>query len=365
MSATDDGLILLDDKQIAKLSETQKISILTTRGDDQLTIDESLRQVHQRPRGHRRSFSSSTWAKATTSSSGSGSPGDDSFKLTADGIDVARRRRFRGQDARRRAAQLRSRRRQRHIRRRHLAAEDRASTAARERTVSSAAWDRTSSSSRPVATPSTAAKASTWSRSQPTRRCSRSPTRRSSWSTRTTSSNTRRWRRSSTVGGARDSKLEINGFHFDKFDFDGGGGLDEIKLTTGLPAVQLTGDKISLLDADQKLVGEIKYAGFDTFSYLGDETASKIELDDTIKFAKLDLDGGGGGDQIKLTSDDTSDRDHRHRDQPQLRQDRDRLQGVHRAQPDRRGAPTASSRSTGSISTSSISMVAAVSTRSS
>ena len=68
-------------------------------------------------------------------------------------------------------------------------------------------------------------------------------------------------------------------------------------MTTGLPAVQLTGDKISLLDADQKLVGEIKYAGFDTFSYLGDETASKIELDDTIKFAKLDLDGGGGGDQ--------------------------------------------------------------------
>ena len=61
--------------------------------------------------------------------------------------------------------------------------------------------------------------------------------------------------------------------------------------------MQLTGDKISLLDAEQKLVGEIKYAGFDTFSYLGDKLASKIELDDTINFAKLDLDGAGGGDK--------------------------------------------------------------------
>ena len=42
LSATADGVIMLDHKEVALLSETQKISILTTGGDDQLTIDESL-----------------------------------------------------------------------------------------------------------------------------------------------------------------------------------------------------------------------------------------------------------------------------------------------------------------------------------
>ena len=74
-------------------------------------------------------------------------------------------------------------------------------------------------------------------------------------------------------------------------------------MTTGLPAVQLTGDKISLLDAELKLIGEIKYAGFDTFSYLGDETASKMEINE-LNFSKLDLDGGGGRDSIELTTGD-------------------------------------------------------------
>ena len=88
-----------------------------------------------------------------------------------------------------------------------------------------------------------------------------------------------------TTGG--DDKLTIDGL-IDKLrsapegvaialDVDGGGGLDELKLITGLPAVQLTADKISLID-DTKLLGEIKYAGFDTFSYFGDETASKMEI---------------------------------------------------------------------------------------
>ena len=86
------------------------------------------------------------------------------------------------------------------------------------------------------------------------------------------------------------------------FDVDGGGGLDELKLITGLPAVQLTADKISLVD-DTKLLGEINYAGFDAFSYLGDEFASKMEIKG-LNFAKLDLVGGGGDDSLKLISGD-------------------------------------------------------------
>ena len=55
-----------------------------------------------------------------------------------------------------------------------------------------------------------------------------------------------------------------------KLDVDGGGGSDELSLIRGLPAVQLTADKLLLADFDLKLSGEIKYAGFDAFSYLGD-----------------------------------------------------------------------------------------------
>ena len=59
--------------------------------------------------------------------------------------------------------------------------------------------------------------------------------------------------------------------------------------------MQLTADKISLLDTELKLIGEIKYAGFDTFSYLGDETASKMEING-LNFASWTRGGGGGGD---------------------------------------------------------------------
>ena len=99
--------------------------------------------------------------------------------------------------------------------------------------------------------------------------------------------------------------VEVNGFHFDKMDFAGSGlGGDSIKLTSGLPAVQVSGDQIKLSN-EVKLLGEINYTGFDTFKYLGDGSVNKLDLAG-IKFSKLDLDGGGGvGDQIKLTTGDS------------------------------------------------------------
>ena len=102
------------------------------------------------------------------------------------------------------------------------------------------------------------------------------------------------------VGDEFASKMEIADFagHV-KLDVDGGGGGDELSLIRGLPAVQLTADKLLLADFDLKLAGEIKYAGFDTFSYLGDEFASKMEIKG-LNFAKLDLVGGGGDDSLKL-----------------------------------------------------------------
>ena len=48
----------------------------------------------------------------------------------------------------------------------------------------------------------------------------------------------------------------------------------------------------------------MKYVGFDAFSYLGDETASKMEIKG-LNFAKLDLAGGGGDDSLKLISGDS------------------------------------------------------------
>ena len=51
LSATSDDLILLDGKEIAKLSETQKISILTTGGDDKLTIDGLIDKLRSGPEG--------------------------------------------------------------------------------------------------------------------------------------------------------------------------------------------------------------------------------------------------------------------------------------------------------------------------
>src|SRR5688572_5266200 len=51
LSATSDDLILLDGEAIAKLSETQKISILTTGGDDKLTIDGLIDKLRSAPEG--------------------------------------------------------------------------------------------------------------------------------------------------------------------------------------------------------------------------------------------------------------------------------------------------------------------------
>ena len=108
--------------------------------------------------------------------------------------------------------------------------------------------------------------------------------------------------------------------------FDGRGGLDELELIRGFAGGAVDRRQVALGDTDLKLSGEIKYAGFDTFSYLGDATASKMEING-LNFAKLDLDGGGGDDSLKDRRSQ-SDQDHRGGDEPQLRQDRDPVQGV-------------------------------------
>ena len=58
------------------------------------------------------------------------------------------------------------------------------------------------------------------------------------------------------VGDEFASKMEIADFSgFVKLDVEGGGGGDELSLIRGLPAVQLTADKLLLADVDLKLVG--------------------------------------------------------------------------------------------------------------
>jgi Ca2+-binding RTX toxin-like protein len=301
--ATDDGVIKLNDEQVALLSETQKISILTTGGDDQLTIDESLRKFTTGPESTPIAFDVDMGA-GQDELKWMGSPDNDSFKLTADAIDVPGGEEFENKalgvellnfdlgdgddtfdggswalkielDGGRGKDSLIG----------GLGEDVFKLSPGGDFLDGNEGFDLVK-----VATDESLLKitAETIELAD--------------------SENIVEYKEMEALqylGGAAESKIEINGFHFDKFDFDGGGGLDELKLTTGLPAVQLSGDKISLLDADQKLVGEIKYTDFDTFSYLGDALAAKIGLDDTVRFAKLDLDGGGGGDNIKLTSGDS------------------------------------------------------------
>ncbi|MEY2524848.1 MAG: hypothetical protein QOJ66_3413, partial [Ilumatobacteraceae bacterium] len=302
LTASADGLILLDANPVAKLSEIQKISILTTGGDDVLTIDEALNKFRSGPDDAPIVFEVDMGG-GIDELKWIGSSGDDSFKLSAEAIDVPGGVEFEhkilgvdvlnfalgdGNDAL-----------------------DGGSWPLKIEVDGGQGKDNLIGGLGPdvfklspggdfldgkegfdlvkIATDETSLKITDETLEL------------------ADSANIVGYKEMEALefrgGDATASKIEIAGFNFAKLDLDGAGGGDSLKLTTGLPAVQLTADKISLSD-ELKLVGEIKYAGFDTFSYVGDATASKIDIAG-LKFSKLDLDGGGGGDIIKLNTPDS------------------------------------------------------------
>ena len=70
--------------------------------------------------------------------------------------------------------------------------------------------------------------------------------------------------------------------------------------------MQVGGDQIKLSDVDGELLGEIKYAGFDTFNYLGDGSVDKVDVDPGSSSPSSYLDGGGGvGDKLNVATNDS------------------------------------------------------------
>ena len=104
----------------------------------------------------------------------------------------------------------------------------------------------------------------------------------------------------SYLGGALDSKVELAGVKLQKVDLDLGDGTDYLKLRTDDSSVKLTESKIELGDA----LSTFKYAGAESLSYLGGDADNKVEVLG-FKLQKLDLDGGAGLNEFKLTSDDS------------------------------------------------------------
>jgi Ca2+-binding RTX toxin-like protein len=103
------------------------------------------------------------------------------------------------------------------------------------------------------------------------------------------------------LGGDAANKVELAGIKLQKVDLDGGGGLDELKLTRDDSLVTIGDGSIKLLDAAQ----EISFKQFSTLSYLGGKLDSKVELAGD-KLQKVDLDLGDGVDLLSLTTDDSS-----------------------------------------------------------
>lgn len=102
----------------------------------------------------------------------------------------------------------------------------------------------------------------------------------------------------SYLGGELDSKVELAGDKLQKVDLDGGGGLDEFKLSTDALDVNIADSLVSLVD----LGSEVSFKQFEALSYLGGDSANKVELA-AFQLQKVDLDGGAGANEFKLTSD--------------------------------------------------------------
>jgi len=102
----------------------------------------------------------------------------------------------------------------------------------------------------------------------------------------------------SYLGGKLDSKVELADLTLQKVDLDGGGGLDEFKLSTDALDVKIADSLVSLVD----LGSEVSFKQFEALSYLGGDSANKVEVA-AFQMQKVDLDGGAGANEFKLTSD--------------------------------------------------------------
>jgi Ca2+-binding RTX toxin-like protein len=102
----------------------------------------------------------------------------------------------------------------------------------------------------------------------------------------------------SYLGGKLDSKVEVADLTLQKVDLDGGGGLDEFKLSTDALDVKIADSLVSLVD----LGSEVSFKQFEALSYLGGDSANKVELA-AFQMQKVDLDDGAN--EFRLTSDDS------------------------------------------------------------
>lgn len=102
----------------------------------------------------------------------------------------------------------------------------------------------------------------------------------------------------SYVGGDGEGRFDLSGLDAQKVALDGGGGLDEIKLSTDAGFVGIS-DSLLKFSAT-----EVALAGLESLSYLGGPSANTIEAADLQKL-KVTLDGGGGDDLLKIASDDS------------------------------------------------------------
>jgi Ca2+-binding RTX toxin-like protein len=103
----------------------------------------------------------------------------------------------------------------------------------------------------------------------------------------------------SVIGGVTDSKVEIADFTgLTKLKLEGGGGLDVIKLSTNESLLKITDSVIGLGDK----LDAISHKDFAEVGVIGGEAANKFVLDGFTGLFKLKLEGGGEVDSIKFTT---------------------------------------------------------------
>ena len=100
------------------------------------------------------------------------------------------------------------------------------------------------------------------------------------------------------TGGDGPNTFDLAGLVSQKVLLDGGGGGDLLKLRTDDSFVTLSDSLIKLADGG----GQVEYKQFELVSYLGGDSANKVDLSG-LKLQKVELDAGGGEDLLTVSSD--------------------------------------------------------------